>query len=99
MNIIISGGHSGLGLELSKKLLAEGHRLGMIIRIKKPMEETQATLAGDEGVEYFLADLSDHEQVRKVSDHISSSWDYVDVLFNNAGVLLDAEYYSNVSFG
>jgi len=35
MNIIITGGYSGIGLELTKMLFAEGHKLGLIIRNKK----------------------------------------------------------------
>lgn len=87
MNIIITGGHSGLGLELTKKLLTEGHQLGLIIRNPERRVQVERTLDSEQ-VQYFYADLSDQEQVINVAREISQKWKKVDVLFNNAAVLL-----------
>ena len=38
MNFIITGGHTGIGLELTKKLLEEGHKIGLIVRKNKANE-------------------------------------------------------------
>ncbi|MEL6182174.1 MAG: hypothetical protein AAFS10_24660 [Myxococcota bacterium] len=40
MEIVLTGGHSGMGLELSKLLLADGHRLTLIVRSAKRKEGT-----------------------------------------------------------
>ena len=87
-NIIVSGGHSGIGLELTKRLFADGHRVGLVVR-------DSSRARGVDGVsDVFVADLADQTQVRVVANDISTRWDVVDVLFNNAGVLLDDIYRS-----
>ena len=85
-NIIITGGHSGIGLELTRRLLQENHRVGLVVRDEPRKQEARATLGAK--VDFFLADLSDQVQVRQVAEEINTSWEKVDVLFNNAGVLL-----------
>ena len=87
-NIIVSGGHSGIGLELTKRLVADGHRIGLIAR--NPDRANQV-----EGIDdVFVADLADQAQVRSVANEIITRWKAVDILFNNAGVLLGDIYTS-----
>ncbi|MEL7123839.1 MAG: SDR family NAD(P)-dependent oxidoreductase [Bacteroidota bacterium] len=95
MNIIVTGGHSGIGLELSKMLLNEGHKLGLILRNEKRKEDALAALGTDKDIEFFYADLSKQKEVVNVAETIKNQWDIVNGLFNNAGVLLDQAYYSD----
>lgn len=95
LQLIITGGHSGMGLELTKKLLAEGHRVGLIIRSKKRMEETLQLISAQENLEFFFADLSKREALVEVAAQIKSKWERIDGIFNNAGVLLEKLYYSD----
>ena len=86
--IIVTGGHSGIGLKLTKRLVADGHRVGLVVR-----DTARASSVSDvESV--FVADLSDQDQVRTVAQEIRHKWGLVDILFNNAGVLLDDVYKS-----
>jgi NAD(P)-dependent dehydrogenase (short-subunit alcohol dehydrogenase family) len=94
--IIITGGYSGIGVELSKILLKQGHKLGLIVRNensknsflqKNPEFETIK-------VDFFLADLSIQERVVQVVNEILGNWHKVDILFNYAGLLLDKKKYS-----
>ncbi len=87
-NIIVTGGHSGIGLELTKRLVADGHRVGLVVRDAA----RASSVSGVESV--FVADLSDQDQVRTVAQEILDTWGVVDILFNNAGVLLDDIYKS-----
>ncbi|MEM6362332.1 MAG: SDR family NAD(P)-dependent oxidoreductase [Bacteroidota bacterium] len=93
MNYIITGGGSGMGLELTKKLLKEGHHIGLIVRNEQRKDETIDELGTDK-LDFFFADLSDQSAVRQVASNIKAKWDHLDGLFNNAGVLLDKEYAS-----
>ena len=93
-HIIITGGHSGIGLELTKRLIAEGHKLGLIIRSEKRKNETIHAIGDAENIDFFFADLSKKSEITKVVDSIKSAWPKIDGLFNNAGVLLDKAYYS-----
>ena len=87
-NIIVTGGHSGIGLELTKRLVADGHLVGLVVRDAA----RASSVSGVESV--FVADLSDQAQVRTVAQEILDTWGVVDMLFNNAGVLLDDIYRS-----
>ena len=76
-----------MGLELSKKLLKEGHQIGLILRSEKRRSDAILALGAVENVDFFIADLSKREEVEKVTNEIKSKWDKIDGLFNNAGVL------------
>ena len=95
MNYIITGGHSGMGLELTKKLLAEGHKVGLIVRSKSRKETTQRIFQDNDSVEIFIADLAKRHEIEEVANQINSEWEVLDGLFNNAGLLLDKLYYSD----
>ena len=94
MNYILTGGHSGIGLELTKILLHEGHQLGLIVRSEKRKKDTIDLLGKDVTIDYFIADLSDRDEIIKVASAIASKYDSIDGLFNNAGLLADKAYYS-----
>ena len=95
MNIIISGGHSGMGFELTKKLLAEGHQIGLIVRNEKRKAETQQLFPSEDNPKIFIADLSNRDQIALVAKEIQSNYGKLDGIFNNAGVLLDKLYFSD----
>ena len=95
MNILISGGHSGMGLELTKKLLSEGHQIGLIVRSDKRKKDAIEALASLGKVDFFIADLSKRDQILRVAEEISNRWPHIDVIFNNAGVLLDKLNFSD----
>ncbi|MEO0896210.1 MAG: SDR family NAD(P)-dependent oxidoreductase [Bacteroidota bacterium] len=92
--ILITGGHSGIGLELTKQLVKEGHHIGLIMRSEKRKEGLPDAIRNYDKLDYFFADLSDQKQVRSVAEEIKTSWDQIDILYNNAGVLLDGLYDS-----
>ncbi|MEM6317896.1 MAG: SDR family NAD(P)-dependent oxidoreductase [Bacteroidota bacterium] len=95
MNFVITGGHSGMGLELTKKLLAEGHKIGLIVRSESRKKDTQKLFSIESAVDIFVADLSKRTEITDVANQIKSSWEKADGLFNNAGLLLDKLYYSD----
>lgn len=86
-NIIITGGHSGIGLELTKKLLVDGHRIGLIIR-NENRKNSLSEFLDTSKIEFFYADLSIQSEVLKVAKDIKSKWQRIDRLFNNAGIAI-----------
>lgn len=90
---IITGGHTGIGLGLTKKLLTAENKLGLILRNEERKEEFLSAI-GTEGsnllknIDFFFADLSDQEEVRAVGRQIATEWERVDRLFNNAGIAI-----------
>ncbi|MET1260658.1 SDR family NAD(P)-dependent oxidoreductase [Flagellimonas sp. DF-77] len=93
-HIVLTGGHSGMGLELTKMLLKQGHTIGLLLRNEKRKLETMALLGNSTNIHYFFADLGDRDALAKVSREITNAWPKIDVLFNNAGVLTDKLYRS-----
>ncbi|MEO0573362.1 MAG: SDR family NAD(P)-dependent oxidoreductase [Bacteroidota bacterium] len=94
-NIILTGGHSGMGLELTKILKDEGHNIGLILRSEKRKNDAIEELGDSQKITFFYADLSKREEIQKVAEKIRKDWEHIDVLFNNAGVLLDKLYFSD----
>ncbi|MEM1349003.1 MAG: SDR family NAD(P)-dependent oxidoreductase [Myxococcota bacterium] len=94
MHIVITGGHSGIGLELAKRVAADGHRLGLVVRDPSRLEGVPDAIKSSSGFTYWSADLAIADDVTKVAEVIHADWGHVDVLFNNAGVLLPELRYS-----
>lgn len=86
--ILITGGHSGIGLELTKILLNEGHHIGLIMRNEKRRDEVLQEFQNGAAIDFFFADLSNQRDIQKVIGVIKAAWTHIDILFNNAGVLL-----------
>ncbi|MEM7115619.1 MAG: SDR family NAD(P)-dependent oxidoreductase [Chloroflexota bacterium] len=89
--VLLTGGHTGLGLGVTKKLLKPGNKVGLIIRNEARKQQTIA--AFDEApkelvdnIDFFYADLSDQAQVLMVAQEIVAAWPRVDRLFNNAAI-------------
>ncbi|MBN2425595.1 MAG: SDR family NAD(P)-dependent oxidoreductase [Calditrichaceae bacterium] len=94
--ILITGGYSGIGLELSKILFNEGHKIGLIIKNENRKLEflREYPEFNTLEIDIFLADLSNQEQIIQVANDIRNRWGKIDILFNNAGVLLGEKLLS-----
>ena len=90
MNIIVTGGHTGIGFELVLRLIHEGHRVGIVVRSDRRADAVRTAIGrlGHPKLDVFEADLASQDAVVAVAEQIDALWDRVDVLFNNAGVLL-----------
>ncbi|MEM7110216.1 MAG: SDR family NAD(P)-dependent oxidoreductase [Bacteroidota bacterium] len=94
MNILITGGHSGIGLELTKKILEKGHQVGLIVKSEARKSDAEHLFPGENKPEIFIGDLSDRGQIKAVAEELMAANGKLDGLFNNAGVLLDKLYLS-----
>lgn len=81
---IVTGGHSGLGLEAVKALAAAGAKV--IVASRDPAAAACST-AGIPNVSIEQLDLSDHHSVRAFADRILAAGVHIDILINNAGVM------------
>lgn len=85
-NIIITGGSRGIGRALTLKYLEEGHNVFVISRSENKLKEI-AKISNDDQFRYAPLDLSTIEDYENIHDYIYD-WEKVDVLFNNAGLLI-----------
>lgn len=86
-NIIITGTSRGIGFELVKQYANAGHNVLALSRNDKPIKSLHL-----KNVTVFSFDLSDANAYKKVSDFIKANWQQVDVLINNAGMLVNKPF-------
>ncbi|GHD81677.1 NAD(P)-dependent dehydrogenase (short-subunit alcohol dehydrogenase family) [Salinibacterium amurskyense] len=88
---IVTGANSGLGLETSRALLKAGAHVVMTMRSEAKAQSTVATLQadlGDVSLETMLLDLADLESVRRFSEMFHGKHSRLDLLINNAGIMM-----------
>lgn len=89
--VVITGANSGIGLETAAALAGAGARLVMGCRnattAAAAVDEVRRR-SGNDAVETHSLDLSDLDHVRRFADELSTL-DRIDVLINNAGLMLD----------
>jgi NAD(P)-dependent dehydrogenase (short-subunit alcohol dehydrogenase family) len=87
-HIVLTGGSSGIGFELLKRLLEKEYRVAVVVRTREQSDELQNNFRS-EHLEVFIADLSVQSEVSNVCRLIAEKLVRVDVLFNNAAVMLE----------
>lgn len=84
--VLITGGATGMGLEMAKQFLKYGASVWIASRKIEKLEEAKLQLeAEDSKVQISECDIRDREQVRSVMEQITSQWGKLDFLINNAG--------------
>lgn len=84
--IVITGGSSGIGLAIVRRLAAEGHAVDIIAR-RTPAEWADGAGELAAKVGYYRADVRDLDATAALLESISADRDGLDVLINNAGVM------------
>ncbi|WP_166982828.1 SDR family NAD(P)-dependent oxidoreductase [Paramicrobacterium fandaimingii] len=87
-NVVITGGHSGLGLVMTRALSAAGASVTVGSR---NTERAEAAVAGLERVEVSQLDLLDPESIEAFSQRWLDSGRPLHILINNAGYPASAE--------
>ncbi len=88
---VVTGANSGLGLAMSRRLARHGARVIMAVRNLAKGESARADIAaGLPGATLDLrqVDLADLESVRAFADRLIADQVQIDVLVNNAGVMM-----------
>jgi NAD(P)-dependent dehydrogenase (short-subunit alcohol dehydrogenase family) len=89
--VVITGANSGTGKEAAKRLGAAGAHVIMAVRTPDKGEQAKAEiLAGDRhaSLEVRRVDLADLASVRHFADGLAADGVPVDLLLNNAGVMM-----------
>lgn len=96
---LITGANKGLGLEMSRQLAQHGLTVLIAARNLQAAEEAVTTLR-NEGLkaEAIALDINSSTQIQAAVQAIGDKFGKLDVLINNAGVMLDGEWsISNAS--
>jgi NAD(P)-dependent dehydrogenase (short-subunit alcohol dehydrogenase family) len=86
---VVTGANKGIGFEVSRQLARKGLRVVVTSRDESKGREALATLQ-KEGLDvmYHALDVTDAGSVRAFARNLENEHDRVDVLVNNAGILL-----------
>lgn len=84
--ILITGGGSGLGLEMSKKFASLGANVAICGRTESKLENASKEIVsqGDIQVETYQCDVRDYDRVKEMIGEIVSDFGAMDGLVNNA---------------
>jgi len=86
-NVIITGTSSGIGFELVQLFAKQGYNVLALSRNANPVSNLKL-----DNVTTISFDLNNIEDYKKVEVFISSHWEQVDILINNAGTLLNKPF-------
>src|SRR5215212_2398316 len=88
---LVTGGSRGLGLALSRELHEQGCRLAICARDQTELEEARADLES-RGPEVLAVpcDVADPTQVAAMVDAVTRHYGQIDILINNAGIMVVA---------
>jgi uncharacterized oxidoreductase len=80
--ILITGGTSGLGYELARRLLELGNTVIITGRNQTRLDETRKALPG---IHTIQSDVSDPEQIERLRQEVTIKFPNLNMLINNAG--------------
>ena len=89
---MVTGANRGMGLETCRQLAERGLRVILTSRDESKGTAAKDQLASDGcEVDYHRLDVTDEESAHTLAKHIEGTYGRLDVLVNNAGVLVDPE--------
>jgi NAD(P)-dependent dehydrogenase (short-subunit alcohol dehydrogenase family) len=95
---VVTGANSGLGLEASRQLAALGADVVMVgrnpERLERALVSVEESARAGASITSEVIDLSSLESVRSGAERLLAGSPQIDVLINNAGVLLDSRQVS-----
>jgi len=81
---VVTGGTRGIGLAITRALLAAGAKVLITGRTQETLDLAVADLGG--GARGFASDVSKEADVQALADHADTLFGGVDILVNNAGI-------------
>jgi NAD(P)-dependent dehydrogenase (short-subunit alcohol dehydrogenase family) len=90
--VLITGANKGIGHEVARQLAAKGFHVFVGARNVKAGRKAAEEIAKTCGKATFLKiDVADNDSITKAVREFSNSEDHLDVLVNNAGIIVDGD--------
>jgi len=90
-NVLITGCNSGIGLQTALELAKRGATINMACRNSRKMKEATSFIkekVPNSSINCYILDLSSFESVRKCAQNVILKEKKIDVLINNAGLMM-----------
>lgn len=84
--VLITGGSSGIGLDVARGFLARGSNVVLNARNSKKLSAAAEALGDESRIALVPGDIGDRETGEKIVDTAMERFGSVDVLVNNAGI-------------
>jgi len=88
---LVTGANKGIGFEVARQLARQGFRVFLGARNEKAGHAAAEKLRAEGDVVFLKIDVSDADSIRAAAEEFARQGDRLDVLVNNAGVLLDED--------
>ena len=88
---LVTGANAGIGEVMTRELARKGHHVIMLCRNLDKAEAARERImkvSQNKKVDVLLADLSSQHQVREIAAQCNEQYPRLDILINNAGVLM-----------
>ena len=86
-NIVITGTSRGIGFELAQLFASNNHNVLALSRSTKSIDSLQ-----HKNITTIATDLSNEDDLKKVSEFVKNNWKQVDVIIHNAGMLVNKPF-------
>ena len=88
---LVTGANKGIGFEVVRQLARQGFRVFLGARNAEAGRVAAKKLSGEGDITFLEIDISDPESIRRAAEEFSRQQKHLDVLINNAGILLDED--------
>lgn len=84
---VLTGGSSGLGAAIARRLAQRGHRVGLIARREDALRDVAESIRAQGGhVEFATADVNDHDALERAITQLADRLGPIDQLIASAGI-------------
>jgi 3-oxoacyl-[acyl-carrier protein] reductase len=88
--VLVTGGGRGIGRQIAEHLSKEGALVAIAARTKSQLDETIAVITENGGTAIaFQLDVTDNNDVKRVVSEITERFGAIDLLINNAGMIIE----------
>ena len=85
---LVTGGNRGMGLETCRQLVALGFQV--LLASRDPQAGAEAASAiGNGSIDAVRLDVTSQDDINALARHIEANYGRLDVLINNAGIMID----------